>query len=278
MGFVTRHKERDANLCNELQKLRDAIKLDLTSDKNVLAVFYGGSMARGNSDVYSDLDLRVVVKDEVYEKYRQNKKQRARNWGEVLYYEDFPWTTYSVAHFKGFVKVDTFYYKQIDLQPSLYLKEEADIVFDPYRIIKEVHEKSKLLNYQLTHEQFEIWRNKFFAYMHEVYRKVMQEEIYAALSYLDMMRWSIAAAWDMEKDKLPNPPGIWSKYEGKRATFADWQLALLKSWECSREPQNIFYVMKSMVPEFKRVHKNLCEKLEVEENPEWVDEIINAVL
>lgn len=37
-------------------------------------------------------------------------------------------------------------------------------------------------------------------------------------------------------------------------------------------------VMKSIVPEFKRVHKNLCNMLGIEENPEWVNRIINIYL
>lgn len=33
-----------------------------------------------------------------------------------------------------------------------------------------------------------------------------------------------------------------------------------------------------MLPEFKKVHRVLCEKLGIEEIPEWVDEIIDMVL
>jgi hypothetical protein len=36
--------------------------------------------------------------------------------------------------------------------------------------------------------------------------------------------------------------------------------------------------MKSIVAEFKRVHKNLCNKVGIEENPEWVDKIINMAI
>jgi hypothetical protein len=275
VGFVTRHKQRDRKLQENLQKLMDAINNDLTNDENVLAVFYGGSIAKRNDDLYSDLDLRVVVKEEMFEEYRKNKKGRAENWGEVLFYEDFPRATHSVAHFRSFVKVDTFYYKPKDLQPSIYLKEEVKIVYDPYGIVKDIHKKSQAFNYRLTIEEFEIWRGKFFAHMHEVYRRVMRGEIYYALRSLDMMRWYVATGWDMEKDKLPNEFGIWTKYEGKRAEFEDWQLSLLESWDCDRNPYNIMNVLKSIAPEFKRVHKKLCEKLNIEENSEWVNEIID---
>lgn len=92
---------------------------DLINDENVLSVFYGGSIGNGNTDIYSDIDLRIVVKDEEFERYRKNKKERAKNWGEVLYFEDFPWATHGVAHYDTFIKVDTFYYKTVDIQPSI---------------------------------------------------------------------------------------------------------------------------------------------------------------
>lgn len=37
-------------------------------------------------------------------------------------------------------------------------------------------------------------------------------------------------------------------------------------------------VMKSIVPEFKRVHQNLCNKIGIEERAEWVDEIIHMAI
>ncbi len=206
MGFAGK-PERDAKLNEKRQIIKNAIKQDLIIDKNILAFFYGGSVARGNSDIYSDLDLRILVKDDAFETYRRNKKERAKHWGEVLYYEDFPWAAHTVAHYKSFVKVDAFYYKQRDLKPSLYLKEEADIIYDPYDIVKKMWESSQELFYTVSIEEFEIWRSKFFAHTHEVYRRVMRNEIYYALHSLDMMRWSVASGWKMEKNKIPNAPG-----------------------------------------------------------------------
>ncbi|WP_064093955.1 nucleotidyltransferase domain-containing protein [Rossellomorea aquimaris] len=277
MGFGHKFNERDASLVKEREKLRKAIKEDLIQDEYVLAFFYGGSLAKGNYDDYSDLDLRIVVKEEVFEAYRKNKKERAKCWGDVLYYEDFPWAVHTVAHFKCFIKVDVFYYKPQDLKASLHLKE-VEIEYDPFHIVKNIHKQSNELHYMVTLDEFEIWRSKFFAHMHEVYRRVKRGEIYYALHSLDHMRWSIAAGWNMERDILPNPPGDWSKYEGKRSTFADWQISLLKEWGSSRSPEDILIVMKGIVPEFKRVHSSICRKLELEEQTDWVDEVVGLVL
>jgi predicted nucleotidyltransferase len=278
LDFETKHEERDANLIKARQKLKNAINRDLIQDKNVLAVFYGGSMAKGNHDRFSDLDLRIVVKDEVYEEYRKNKKERAKRWGDVLFYEDFPWAMHTVAHYKNFVKVDAFYYRKEDLKPSHYMKEESQIEYDPYGIVTEVREQSEGLHYELRPGEFEIWRSKFFAHMHEVYRRMKRGELYYALHSLDMMRWSVAAGWEMANDRQPNAPGEWSKYEGERSPFNKNQQDLLAGWEAGRGPEDIYKVMKEIVPEFKRVHSRLCAKLGVNEQTEWVDEIVGLVL
>ena len=46
MGLVTKNKERDFCLPKHRQELMEAIELDLISDENVLAIFYGGSIGR----------------------------------------------------------------------------------------------------------------------------------------------------------------------------------------------------------------------------------------
>ncbi|MGR3763281.1 nucleotidyltransferase domain-containing protein [Rossellomorea sp. NS-SX7] len=278
MTLRMKHEERDANLIDERNHLKKAIKKDLISDDNVLAFFYGGSMAKGNHDRFSDLDLRIVVKDEVYEAYRRNKKERAMCWGDVLYFEDFPWAKHTVAHYKSFVKVDAFYYKKEDLKPSHYMREEAHIAYDPYDIVQGVKEQSQHFHYKVSIGEFEVWRSKFFAHMHEVYRRSKRGELYYALHSLDMMRWSVAAGWDMVNDRQPNAPGEWSKYEGERSQFDQSEQELLAGWDAGRDPEMMFEVMKQIVPEFNRIHSRLCEKLGEDERTEWVNEIVGLVL
>jgi len=269
-------KQRDLDIPKHRQNLIKELELDLINDNNVLAVFYGGSIANQNTDLYSDIDLRIVIKDEVFEEYRLNKKQRANKWGNVLFFEDFPWATYSIAHYDSFIKVDSFYYKTKDIQPSVWL-QNIKIVHDNTGLVKTVLEKSMSLSYKPTIEEVDIWRSKFFAYVHEAYRRIMRKEIYYALHCLDNLRLSMTTAWYMEAGIHPNTFGDWAKLEGKRSKLCDWQLALLEQWFSNRQPVEIMSAIKSMLPEFKRVHKSLCNKLGLEEDPEWVDTILNMV-
>lgn len=279
MGFKAvkeKYKTRDDHLPKRRQYLMNAIEKNVLNDKNVLAVFYGGSIGKQNTDLYSDIDLRIVVKDDVFEEYRSRKKERAKKWGTVLFFEDFPWTTYSIAHFDCFIKVDTFYYKKNDLQPSVWL-QPIKIVHDPEAIVEPVRQESLQLSYSPTAVEVEIWRTKFFAYVHEIYRRLMRNEIYYALSCVDNIRFSMTTGWYMLTGNQPNTFGDWSKIEGERSLLTDWQLNLLEQWHSSRDPHEIFSVMKSIVHEFKKVHKKLCEAVGIKYDQDEEDLIFNMV-
>lgn len=273
----TKRRERDLTIPHHRNHLLKVIEQDLVSDSNVLAVFYGGSIGNQNTDLYSDIDLRVVVKDEVFEEYRLNKKERAKKWGNVLFFEDFPWATYSIAHYDCFIKVDSFYYKVRELQPSVWL-QNVKIVKDTAGFMSSVLEKSMKLSYVPTVEEVEIWRTKFFSYVHEAYRRVMRKEMYYALQCVDHLRLSMTTAWYMEAEIQPNTFGDWAKIEGERSKLSDYQLSLLAQWNSSRDPKEILSVMEAIVPEFIKVHKSLCEKLGMEEDRKWLDGVLDMVL
>ncbi|CAM5194899.1 hypothetical protein UACE39S_02304 [Ureibacillus acetophenoni] len=276
MGLETNRRDRDLALPKYREDLLKAIEEDLLVDENILGIFYGGSLANENTDLYSDIDLRIVVKDDVFEEYRLNKKQRANNWGRVLFYEDFPWSTYSIAHYDTFVKVDTFYYKVKDIQPSVWL-QNIKIVRDTDSLLKNVLEKSATLSYSPSVEELEFWRTKFFAYVHEIYRRVMRNEIYYALRCLDNIRLSMTTGWYMDAGLQPNTFGDWAKLEGNRSKLTEVQLNLLEQWYSSRDTREILQVVKNIIPEFLIVHKSLCGKLEIDENLETIEEILNLV-
>ena len=276
-GSNHKHQKRDLGLPKHRQYIKSFIEQDLLNDENVLAVFYGGSMANQKTDLYSDIDLRIVVKEEVYEAYRLTKKQRAQKWGKVLFFEDFPWATHTVAHYDTFIKVDIFYYKIKDIQPSVWL-QNIKIVRDWNGLLKNGWSKSRELSYRPNEQKMKIWRAKFLAHVHEVYRRVMRKEIYYALNCLDRLRQLMVIGWYMEAGIQPNAIGDWAKYEGIRSQLTDFQLELLERWFSTRDSDEIMLVITKMMPEFKKVHTHLCHVLGLEENQEWIDEILHMVL
>ncbi|MED1665928.1 hypothetical protein P4U85_19005 [Brevibacillus laterosporus] len=277
MGFETKHKQRDLLLPKHRQSIMKKIELDLLNDPNILSVFYGGSIGNQNTDLYSDIDLRIIVKDEFFEEYRANKKQRAKNWGNVLFYEDNPLANYSVAHFSSFIKVDSFYYQTEEMQPSIWL-QNIRIIHDTDGMMTNILEQSMQILYTPTTEDIEISRSKFFAYVHETYRRVIREEMYYALQCVDTLRFLVAAVWLMEAGIQPNTLSDWAKMEGSRSNLQNWQLTLLANWDCSRDSVKILHVLHYIIVEYKKVHNNLCREYHIAENPEWVDGIFDMVL
>ncbi|MDX5476233.1 MAG: hypothetical protein LPK00_11925 [Bacillaceae bacterium] len=270
---LTKHIERDKNLPSERKQLMDAIEADVKNDPNIVAAFYGGSIANENEDNYSDIDLRIIVKEQAFEQYRLKKKERAKNWGEVLFYEDFPWAPYSIAHFKNFIKVDTFYYKDIDIQPSLYLKN-MKIIHDSDEILMRVLKLSNTQTFSFSQEELDVWVGKVYAYLHETYRRVMRNEFNYAFSMLEALRFSVVIGWLTEKEIPANNFGDWSKIEGSRSPLTEEQLTLLASWDNpSRDKKEILNLAKAIFTEFKLVHNKICEKYNLNEELEVMLEV-----
>lgn len=275
--YDSKHLERDATIPKRRQDIKKAIERDLTDDMYIIAVFYGGSIGNANSDDYSDIDLRIVVTEDAFEDYRKNKKKRANNWGNVLFFEDIPYANYSTAHYDNFVKVDMFYYRLKDILPSIWLRN-IEVLYDSSELLEDIVKKSRTLIFKPSIEDVELWRTKFFAHLHEAYRRVMRNEIYYALHCLDNLRFLMATAWYMEAGIQPNALGDWAKIEGDRSKLQDWQLVQLSKWGSGRNPSEIMSVVASMTSDFKRVHQSLCEMVGMDEDTEWVEKVLNKVL
>ncbi|RIW34711.1 hypothetical protein D3H55_09365 [Bacillus salacetis] len=276
-GFNSKHEKRDLKLPKGRKQIKEEIERDLLHDRNVTGLFYGGSIGTGSTDLYSDIDLRIVVKSEVFELYRSNKKNRAHNWGEVIFYEDSPVSSHSVAHFKEFIKVDSFYYTQKDLKPSVWLKE-IEIIHDEDHFLHELQRKSNELQYASSIDEFEIWRSKFFAHSHEVYRGMKRGEFLYAMSSIDSLRFILTSGWFMESGKQPNNPGYWAKLGGSRSRLEAWQEVFLEKTHCSPEEESIRKSLCILIEEFKRIHHVLCKKFGIEENKEQIAAIFNLIL
>lgn len=278
MVFVSKHQDRDFDLPNKRKELLNNIKNDLSDDDNVLSFFYGGSIGNEATDLFSDIDLRVVIKSEKINEYISNKKNRAEYWGKILYFEDLNSSSiYTIAHYDCFVKVDIFYYTPENIQPSVWLKN-IKIIKDTNEMMTNTLNQSMALTYKPSLDEFEVWRTKFFAYLHEAYRRALRKEYYYALDCIDKLRLSISTAWYMDSGIQPNSFGDWAKYEGERSELEDWQKSLLESWECGRDTAEIMNVMRGIVFEFKEVHRSLCDTLGIQEDSEWINRIVNMVL
>lgn len=279
MGFVSRHFERDQELPKYRQELLERALADLTKDKDVLAIYLGGSLAKENFDSYSDIDLHIIVAPEMKNEFINDKQSRASKWGNVLFYEQSsPISPVVVTHFDCFIKVDSWYKTIDEVVPSIWLKWLKP-VYDPLNILGPLLEEVSKQTFTVESEDVSFWKNKVLAFLHETYRAYMRNEIYYALSNLDRVRWLIADGWYMEMDKhLDSSYGVWSKVEGNRSLLHEWQLTLLASWSCGRDPRDIAKTMESMYPELLRLNKSLCAKIGIDDEEAKFKQIIEMVL
>lgn len=275
VGFVSRHVDRDLTLPKHREILLQNALSDLTADNNVLAIYQAGSLAKGNFDNYSDIDLHTIVSPAKKADFIKNKRHRASKWGNVLFYEDFnPSSPVIVTHYDSFVKVDSWYHSLEEVVPSIWLKGYK-VLYDPNNMITGTINESSNEVYTPSKEEVEFWRNKLFASVHETYRAVMRDELYYALSNLDRVRWLIVFAWYMEMEQhLDSPYGVWSKIEGKRSKLAHCQLSLLGTWNCGRNSDQIMKTIVNMVPEIFRLNKYLSRKVKIDEDGERLKKIL----
>lgn len=274
--FHSKHEDRDATLPEERARIKASIEEDLAGDPSILALFYGGSVGRGNSDRYSDIDLRIIVADDMYEIYRDKMMQRAHRWGNILFVEDMPIAHYCTIHYDNFVKVDLFQYRLKDVLPSFWLRH-IEIFYDATGMLEDVVQKSNELVFDPMIEDVHFWRTKFFASVHELYRRVMRGELYYAMSCLDTMRFLMTVGWCMERGIQPNALGDWAKVEGNRSVLTAKQQEELASWDCHRDEEKLMAVAEQIVQSFKQVHASLCDQVGLEVDEAWVDRIMEQI-
>lgn len=279
MTFDSRHRSRDEILPEVREKLLKAACDDLKKDSNVIGIYLAGSLPKKTYDRYSDIDLHIIVSQKSLNTFIECKRERPTHWGQVLFYEDInPLRPVVVVHFEPFVKIDTWYHTPEEIKASLWLSG-CQTLYDPNVIIQPALDESRKLKYQVTPGEVELWRGKIFAYIHEVYRSVMRGELYYAISMLDSFRWQMARGWHMEMGKrVDSGYGVWSKVEGSRSPLKGWQSALLKSWYCQLDKEDIMKTLASMIPELLRLHGSLCRTTGLEEQREWCESVIGKVL
>lgn len=270
--------QRDSQLPEIRQQLLDRIRRDLEQDPDVLAIYLAGSLAKGNADNYSDIDLHTIVKPEKLEGFIVDKYGRAGSWGNVLFYEGIASSPVIVSHFDCFVKVDSWYHTIEDIKLSIWMKG-MKILYDPHSILEPIRQRSEEAIYKTTPVEVEFWRTKILAFIHETYRAAMRGEPYYALANLDSVRWLTAYGWYMETGQhLDSPYQVWSKIEGSRSRLSEDQLQRLALWEADRDPRSILTALESLAMEFIRLNKTLSERVEIDENSEMISQALDLVL
>src|SRR5699024_6960720 len=114
-------------------------------------IFLGGSIAAQNEDPFSDIDLRILLK----ESYSKDKFIHLfiDELSDISFIETEA-RSYAVIHFNNFIKLDIFVYNKIDLTPSIWMQNIL-IIFDNKGYLNTMKSKSEKLVYHITQNEFD---------------------------------------------------------------------------------------------------------------------------
>lgn len=177
---------------------RDAILERMTGffrgRDEVLGLFVSGSLASGTADEYSDIDYRVVVRSDSFDRYTAEQRDYPRGWGDFICNNGGD--QHTVSHFKPFNKVDIFYYRPEDLVPSPWYTLPVRILYDPERIIANLVQSSASLKFTATAAEVGNSISVAIGNLHEVYRRLKRDELVYAQTILNQVRASVIEADD----------------------------------------------------------------------------------
>lgn len=173
----------------EREQLLHRVSAYFSKRQDVVGAFVVGSIPNGSADAYSDIDLRVVATPAEQERLISEKLDMPALWGDWLFNEWLGGTQHCVSHFRSFLKIDVFYWNVETLQPSPFLRFNANILFDRTGQIQDLLHQSALLTFPPP-EVTEVSRviSKALACAHEAIRKTKRGELFYAQSLIESLR------------------------------------------------------------------------------------------
>ncbi|AYG01386.1 nucleotidyltransferase domain-containing protein [Lactococcus allomyrinae] len=198
---------------------REQLIFELTEEcskiNGILGMFLGGSLASGGADEFSDVDLRLLIEHGVSKSEFLSVLTKRE---DLLFIETLT-EHYAVLHFEHFVKIDVFVYFLEELSPSVWLRK-IKILMDTNDFLSVLTRRSMSEKFQLTQEEFDFYLGKFYAYVHEIFRRSQREEWNYAQECGIYLKNILCTFWYIALGEQPNSLGNWSKYEGKRSKLS----------------------------------------------------------
>lgn len=243
--------------------------------QGVEALFIQGSVASGNTDEFSDIDFRVVIQPELYEQFLLERFSAPKYWGEWIYNE---WTAIQwvcVSHFYPFNKIDVLYYKPENLQPSPWLLQPVQIIYDPKKLIHQVIEASYGLEFTLDVDEINRLISKGLAQAEEVYRRATRGELFYAQSLIDNFRIIIMQIDDYFQ-KNPSSSAASAHFEQRGSQIL---IEVIKSSYPSLEKQSILHALSKLLNTYQeqliKLHKTLQLNRDMKTDLYWIDVLLN---
>lgn len=176
----------------EHRKLLERAVVRFRDDVRVVGLVAGGSLAHGEADFYSDIDLYIVVRDEAFDETFAERDVMVKAVGSPLFSFDVePMPGGSTDHiviYNGAVKFDFMYLKESDFKPDP--KWVGCVVLKDVRgVVGEVLAHSEgLAPPRPTTEELLDLNQKFWTWCWYVFGKIVRGELWEALDGLHSIR------------------------------------------------------------------------------------------
>ena len=273
----------DSNLPVDRDRLKNRLIRLVKEDEEILGCFFSGSIGTKTEDNYSDIDARIIVKDNINLKRKQVEIIRAI--GKYLFIEKLEEKS-SIIHYDTFIKLDLFVYTVEDLTPSIWMKNIA-IVKD-FGLLEDLSKKSQGLSYSITQKEFDELINNYYADYFELYRCWKREEYNYLEQLILSMKHCLVSMWYVSKGFAPNPAMDWAKYEGRKTKLTHLEANFILSYtpfeleqleEFTKKMEILVFEAAEKISTynrlsfsqetFKKVHRRISFKVELpEENKE----------
>lgn len=183
------------------------------ANKEIIGVFYGGSIARNDSDNYSDIDVRFVVDESSCKKMLT---ERFIKFFDTKLFTEESNNSFVILHFEHMKKIDAFFFSKEELLPSKWL-ENILIVKDNRNTLADLKRESQGLFFTINTDDVQYRVTKYLSHMFEAKKRIIRHEYFYCEYSINQMTNILCSLWYLEQGHLPNDIGDWSKYQGKRS-------------------------------------------------------------
>ncbi len=252
---------------DNVERYKEIVEQFIFNNEQILAAYYGGSIARNDSDSYSDMDLRLVVNEQT----NKNKLlcEFIKLFNNKLFIEDKT-NNFSVFHLDDLFKIDVFVFYKDELTPNIWLNN-INIIKDKNNLLSQIKNQSNK-TVTISPTRIAYIRNKYLAYLIETYKREKREEFHYVNYSINMMANIICYLWYLDINEEPNSLGDWSKYQGTRSKLNPYRIDILNELLT----KDYFDQRITLNKEFVCVLENIDKNHKVYKSQESI-ELINSI-
>lgn len=187
------------------ESILDAAVTEFSAAADVVAVFLSGSLAAGNEDEHSDIDLRVVVSSDGYACFLARRAEAPRSWGPFLFHETVG-SNYTVTYYEGLTKLDLFYYDIASFEASPWLGLPTKVLFERGDQISAMISSSSELTWRTDSDAVSSTSASLVAHLIEACKRMLRGDVMYARMLTEGAVDRLVMLDDLLNGRLPVGP------------------------------------------------------------------------